>query len=137
MKTVVFSVNAGKGEGEVHPRTGHKVKKKKQKYRSTISLTSALDGVGGQDHAPAALLLGNTCYPLYRRLGGSQVRAGQVRKNSPPTGFDPLAVQFVPSRYTDCAMPAHRSVQTSKLFNNFEPQIFHVKTFFEPFISLK
>jgi hypothetical protein len=32
----------------------------------TLSLTSALDGVGGQHHAPAALLPGKTRYPLYR-----------------------------------------------------------------------
>jgi hypothetical protein len=44
-------------------------------------------GVGGQRHAPAALLPGKTRYPLYRRLGGSQSRSGQVRKISPPTGI--------------------------------------------------
>ena len=39
--------------------------------RSTFSLTSALDGVGGQRHDPAALTSGReTRYPLYRRLGG-------------------------------------------------------------------
>jgi len=43
--------------------------------------------VGGQRHTPAALPPGNTRYPLYRRLGGSQVRSGQVRKISPPTGI--------------------------------------------------
>ena len=31
---------------------------------------SALDGVGGQRHAPAAILAGKTRYPLYRWLGG-------------------------------------------------------------------
>ena len=39
-------------------------------YSSTLSLTSALDAVGGQRHAPAALPPGKTRYPLYRRLGG-------------------------------------------------------------------
>ena len=33
--------------------------------RSTLSLTSALDGVGGQRHTPAALPPGKTRYPLY------------------------------------------------------------------------
>jgi hypothetical protein len=51
---------------------------------STLSLTSALDGVGGQRHAPAALPLGMTRYPLSRRLGGPQNRSGQVWKISPP-----------------------------------------------------
>jgi hypothetical protein len=63
--------------------------------------------VGGQRHAPAALPPGKTRYPLYRRLGGPQGRSGQVRKISPPTGFDPRTVQPVASRYTDWAIPAH------------------------------
>ena len=44
---------------------------------------------------------GNTRYQLYRRLGGPQGRSGQVRKISPPPGFDPRTVQPVASRYTD------------------------------------
>ena len=58
-------------------------------------------GVGGQHQAPAALPPGNTRYPLYRRLGGSQGRYGQVRKISHRPGFDPRTVQPVASRYTD------------------------------------
>ena len=50
---------------------------------SIISLTSVLDGVGGQPHAPAALPPGKTRYPVYRRLGGPQGRFGLVRKISP------------------------------------------------------
>ena len=45
--------------------------------------------------------LGKTQYPLYRRLGGPQGRSGQLRKISPPPGFDPRTVQPVASRYTD------------------------------------
>ena len=44
-----------------------------------------------------------TRYPLSRRLGGPQGRSGQVRKISPPLGFDPRTVQPVTSRYTDYA----------------------------------
>ena len=43
--------------------------------------------VGGQRHAPAALLPGKTRYPSYRRLVGPQDRSGQVRKFSPLTGI--------------------------------------------------
>jgi hypothetical protein len=43
--------------------------------------------VGGQRHDPAALPPGNSRYPFYRRLGGSQGRSGQVRKISLPTGI--------------------------------------------------
>jgi hypothetical protein len=50
-------------------------------------LTSALEGVGGQHHAPAALPPGKTRYPLYKRLGGPQGRSGRVGKISPPTGI--------------------------------------------------
>jgi hypothetical protein len=64
-------------------------------------------GVGGQHHAPAALSPGKTRYPLYRRLGELQGRAGRVRKISSPPGFDPRTVQPVASRYTDWAIPAH------------------------------
>ena len=56
--------------------------------------------VGGQRHAPAALLPVKTRYPLYGRLGGPQSRYGQV-KISPPPGFDQRTVQPVASRYTD------------------------------------
>ena len=46
---------------------------------------------------------GKTRYPLYRRLGEPQGRSGQVRKISPPPGFDPRTLQPVASRYTDYA----------------------------------
>ena len=46
---------------------------------------------------------GKTWYPFYRRLVGPQGRSGQVRKISPPPGFDPWTVQPVGSRYTDYA----------------------------------
>jgi hypothetical protein len=64
-------------------------------------------GLGGQRHAPAALPLGMTRYPLYRGLGRSQGWSGRVLKISPPPGFDPRTVQLVASRYIDYAMPAH------------------------------
>ena len=69
----------------------------------TLSLTLALDGVGDQRHAPAALSPVKTRYTLYRRLGGPQGRSGQVRKILSPPGFDPRTVQPVASRYTDHA----------------------------------
>jgi hypothetical protein len=44
-----------KGKGKVHPRTGHEVQEVEQMYSSTFPLTSALDGVGGERHAPTSL----------------------------------------------------------------------------------
>jgi len=91
----------GKGKGQVHPITGHEGPEGDEMYSSTLSLTSALEGVGDQRHAPAALTPGKTRYSLYRRLDGPQGRSGQVRKISPQPGFDPRTVQPVASRYTD------------------------------------
>ena len=62
-------------------------------------------GVGGQRHAPAALLPGKTQYPLYNRLGGPQDHSGWVWKISPSPGFDPRTVQPVASRNTDWFIP--------------------------------
>jgi len=44
-----------KGKGKVHPRTGHEGPNGEWMYSSTPSLTSALDVVDGQRHAPAAV----------------------------------------------------------------------------------
>ena len=63
-------------------------------------------GVGCQRHAPTVLPPGKTRYPLYRRLVGTQSWCGQVRKISPPPGFDPWTAQPVASRYTDYANTA-------------------------------
>ena len=96
--TLVYNV---KGKGKVQPRTGHKGPERELRYSFPLSLTSLLDGVGGQRHAPAALPPRKTRYPLYRRLGGPQDRSGRVRKISPPPEFDPRTVQPVATRYTD------------------------------------
>jgi len=50
-----------------------------------------------------SLPLGKARYLLYRKLGGPQGRSVQVRKISPPPGFDPRTVQLAASRYTDWA----------------------------------
>ena len=60
-------------------------------------------GEGSASRPVRSLPPGKSRYPLYRSLGGLQGRSGQVRKNSPPPGFDPRTVQPVASRYTDHA----------------------------------
>ena len=77
-----------KGKGKGHPVTGHEGPEGEQRYSSTLPSTSALDGVDGQRHAPAALPPGKNRKSLYRSLGGPQSRSGQVRKISPAPGFD-------------------------------------------------
>jgi len=67
-----------------------------------LFMTTALEGGEGSASRPGRyLLLGKTRYPLYRRLGGPRGRSGQVRKISPPPGFDPRTAQPVASHYTD------------------------------------
>jgi len=64
----------------------------------------ALEGDEGSASRPGCSLPpGKTQYPLYRRLGGPQGRSGQVRKISPPPGFDPWTIQPIGSLYTDYA----------------------------------
>ena len=53
-----------KGKSKGHPRTSHEGPKGEYVYTFTLSLTSALDGVGGQRHAPAALPPRKTQYLL-------------------------------------------------------------------------
>ena len=43
------------GKGKVLPRTGHEGPEGEYRYNSTLSLTLAPDGLGGQRHALAAL----------------------------------------------------------------------------------
>ena len=60
-------IGKGEGTGKGHPITGHDGPEGEERYSSTISLTSALDGLGGQIHASAALDPGKeTRYTLYR-----------------------------------------------------------------------
>jgi hypothetical protein len=71
-------------KGKVHPRTGCEGLEGEQMHSYTLSLTLALDGVGVQPHASAALLPGKTRYPWYRRLVGLHGRAGRMRKDPVP-----------------------------------------------------
>jgi hypothetical protein len=86
----------GRGKGKGRPRTGHEGPEGEERYSSTFSLTSALDGVGGQRHAPAT-------YPRERPgtlfIGGwvgpraSLDRCGKSRpyRNSIPRTVQPIA----------------------------------------------
>ena len=50
-------------------------------------------------------------YPLYRRLGGPQGRSGQVRKISPPPGFDPRTRPARSQSLYRLSYPAHTYVK--------------------------
>ena len=65
-------------------------------------MTVALERGEGSTSRPGRYLPpGKTRYPLYRRLVRLQGRSGQVRKISPPPGFDPRTVHPVTRPYTD------------------------------------
>ena len=73
-------------------------------------MAMALEGnVGSASRPGRSLPPGKTRYPLYKKLGGTQGQSGQVRKISPPPGFDPRTVQHVASRYTDYATRPEKS----------------------------
>jgi len=77
-----------------------------QARRPRGGVTSAQERGRWSMPCPAALPLGKTLYPTYRKLGGPQGRSGQVWKISTPPGFDLQTVQPVASHYTDCIIPA-------------------------------
>jgi hypothetical protein len=92
----------------IHSRIGHEGPEGKQRYSSTLSLTSALDAGGWPTPRPGRFTSGKkTRYAFYKRLGGPQGRFGRERKTSPTPGFDPRKAQPVESRYSDHAIPAH------------------------------
>jgi hypothetical protein len=99
-----------KVRGKVRRRTGHEGPETEQRYSSTLSLSSALDG--GESLTPRfdRFTPGkDTRYPLYGRLGGPQGPCGRVQKTKPPPGLDPRTVQPVDSRYTDYNIPVYSS----------------------------
>jgi hypothetical protein len=92
-----------KVKSKVYPKTGHEVPEEYQRYSSTLSLTSALDDGGWLTPRLGRFASGKYPVPIDRCLGGPQGRFGQMRKISPPPGFDPQTVQPVASCYTDYA----------------------------------
>ena len=56
----VFKLNVEISKVRVHLNTDHKGPEGESMYSSTLSLTSALGGVGDKVHSPAALPPGNT-----------------------------------------------------------------------------
>ena len=53
----------GDNEGKFHPRTGHEGPEWEKRYGSTLSLTSALHGLGGQGHTQPLYPPGKIRYP--------------------------------------------------------------------------
>jgi hypothetical protein len=92
---------------EVHSVTCEEGTEGKQRYTSIISLTSAIDGVGGQRHGPAAFSPGKRS--VTHCVGGwVGSRAGLdvcgKSRPPPPPGFDPHTVQPVLTPCSDYAI---------------------------------
>jgi len=70
-------------------------------YSSPLPSTSALDGVGGQRHAPAALHRKRTDTHCTGGWVGPKRGLAECGKSRPPPGCDSRTVQPVASCYTD------------------------------------
>jgi len=86
------SVRKGNGKGKYHRVTGHEGPEVQYRYSSTISLTSALDGVGGQRHVPAALPPGKTWSHCVGGWVGPRAGLDGYGKSRHPPGFDPRII---------------------------------------------
>jgi hypothetical protein len=78
------------GTGEGHSIAGHEGPEGAYIYSSALSLTLALEVVGGQRHTLAALPPGMTRYQLYRRLYRREI-SGFERNSS-----DKISLFFPP-----------------------------------------
>ena len=82
-----------------------KAQRGEERHSSILSLTSALDWVGGQCHAPAALPPGKRPVTHCIRGRGAPGTVWMGAENlAPPPGLDPRTVQPVTSRCTDWAI---------------------------------
>jgi len=95
------------GKGKGHSRTSHEGPEGEYMYNFTLSLTSALDGVGGQRHALAAP---PPPPPEKDPVPIVEVQSGRVQKISPSPELDPRTIYPVASRNTDWAIRTHPSV---------------------------
>ena len=78
---------------------------RKQRYSSTLSLTSDLDGGGWLKPRSGRFTPGKeTKYSLYR----APEPVWTVRKILPPPEFDPLSVKLVANHYTGWAIAIHQ-----------------------------
>jgi hypothetical protein len=83
---VIYRVNKSK----FRPVTGCEKPEGELKYSCTLPLNSGLDGGGWSTPRPGRLTpRKETCYSLYRRLGGPQGHSGRVQKIFSPPAFDP------------------------------------------------
>jgi len=109
----------GKGKGQVHPRTGHEGPKGKQRYSSTLSLTSALDGSGWSMPCPSSFTPGKDPIPIVWEAWWAPGPVGMGAQNLVPH-WDlipgPSSPYWVPI-LTELSQPNTLSGQNTKLPN--------------------
>jgi hypothetical protein len=88
---------AGKGKGKFYTRTGHE-DPEGRRDSCTLSLTSALDGLGGEHHAPAALSRERDTISIVQEAGWAP---GPMWMGEENLALDSRTVQPVASRFTD------------------------------------
>jgi hypothetical protein len=103
------------GKGQVNSRTGHEGPDGEYNYSSTPSLTSVIDGVDGQRHAPVALSRGKR--PRTRCTGGCM---------GPSTGLDGCGKFPIGTRSPD---PPDRSQSLYRLSYPI-PHLLHAPIYF-------
>ena len=81
---------------KIHHRISHEGPEREQRFNSNLSLTSALDGVGGPLHAAVALPTGKR-HDTHCIGGWVIPRTGPkgCGKSHPPPGFDSRTVQTI------------------------------------------
>jgi len=75
------------GKGKGHPRTGHEGPEGKQRYSDTLSLTSALDGVGWSTPRPGRFTPGKDPLPTVQEAGWAPGLDWTGVENLAPTGI--------------------------------------------------
>jgi hypothetical protein len=100
--SVTYSMRNDKAQCKVQPATGHEGPDGEQRYISTLSLTSTLDGCGwSAQRAGRFNPKQGTRVNIAQRADFAPGQSGRVRKMSPPPGFDTQITQSIPTRYTD------------------------------------
>jgi len=85
--SIMHNNQQGHSKDKGHPITCHEVTDRKYRYRSTISLTSALDVGGWFTTLPGRFNPGKARYTLYRRLNGLHGQSGWGTENFATTGI--------------------------------------------------
>jgi len=104
-----------KCDGKGHTRTGHKGTQGNERYISTHSLTSALDGVCGLRHGPVALPPGKRPSTHLQEVGWTPGSVWTGTENLTPTGTRPPDRLAPSESLMQCASFKGRSLQMPQL----------------------